>query len=59
MLGGGVVGRMGGERGLERRVGLGDAAAAGLTGRLVEPPPRGGLEEGELTCHAPQSTHGV
>lgn len=48
-----------GQGGLEGGPGLGDAATTRLTGGVVEPPGGRDLEEGELTCHASDSTHGV
>lgn len=55
----GLDGMCGCDGGLERCPGLGDALAAGLTGGVVEAPGGGNLEEGQLTCHASDSTHGV
>ena len=50
---------LGGHGGLEGGPGLGDASTAHLTGGFVDPPGGRGVEEGELSCHALQSTQGV
>lgn len=60
-LGGvGRLGRVGGRHGgLEGSPGVRDAPTTRLTGGAIEAPGRRDLEEGELTCHAPDSTQGV
>ena len=58
-LGGGRGRGLGGEGRPQAGPGLGDALATGRLRGLVEPPGAGGVDEGELTCHASHSTHGV
>lgn len=59
-LGDGKVGVGGGRHGSpERFPGFGDALPTRLAGLVIEAPRRRNLEEGELTCHDPESTQEV